>query len=321
MHRALRPALGGLMLGLLALALIPFTGTTGVLFGGYELINICASGELALGALALLVVAKILATNLTITSGGSGGVFAPSLAIGACLGATVAVAGNALFPGLELDAPSFALVGMGGFFAGVAKTPLAAVVMVSEMTAGYGLLAPLLLVSTMHLLLSGRRSLYSQQVAGLVDSPAHMGDFVVDVLAQVRIGDLRDSLRQPVLVHERTTLREVLQIVADAKTSYFPVVDDDERLVGIFSLTDLRRISLEGVVEDVVIVRDFMVEDVITLTTDKSLDEVRRKMTEYHIHVVPIVEPDDRTRVIGLLDRTDLGRAYDRHLLKLKSDS
>ena len=321
LHRVLRPALGGLLLGALALALIPLTGETGVLFGGYALIDACVSGELALGALALLAVAKILATNLTITSGGSGGVFAPSLAIGACLGATVAVAGNALFPGLELDAPSFALVGMGGFFAGVAKTPLAAVVMVSEMTAGYGLLAPLLLVSTLHLLLSGRRSLYSQQVAGLIDSPAHAGDFLVDVLSQIRIDDMRDALRKPVLVNERTTLKEVLRIVADAQTSYFPVVDDDERLVGIFSLTDLRRISLEGVVEDVVIVRDFMVEDVITLTLDKSLDEVRRKMTEYHIHVIPVVEREDRGHVIGLLDRTDLGRAYDAHLKMLKAGS
>jgi len=313
-----RPALGGLLLGVMALLLVPIAGDTGVLFGGYDLIHACSGGALTLGALTVLVFAKFLATNLTISSGGSGGVFAPSLAVGACLGAAVALAGNELFPELNLDASSFALVGMGGFFAGVAKTPLAAVVMVSEMTAGYGLLAPLLLVSTLHLLLSGRRSLYSQQVAGLVDSPAHAGEFVIDILAQVRVEELRDALKPPVFVHERTTLREVLKIVADAKASYFPVVDDDGGLVGIFSLTDLRRISLEGEVEDVVIVRDFMVENVITSTMDKSLDEVRRKMTEYHIHVIPIVESDDPRRVIGLLDRTALGHAYDAHLEKLR---
>lgn len=313
-----RPALGGLALGALALAIAPLSGETGILFGGYGLVDACVSGKLAVGSLAVLVLCKILATNLTITSGGSGGVFAPSLAIGACLGAAVGMAGNALFPWMELNTAAFALVGMGGFFAGVAKTPLASVVLVSEMTAGYGLLAPLLLVSTLHLLLSGRRSLYSQQVAGLVDSPAHAGDFVIDVLANMHVRDVRDSLRAPVFVHERTTLREVLRIVADAQASYFPVVDDEERLVGIFSLTDLRRIYLEGVVEDVVIVRDFMVENVVTAHLDDTLDEVLRRMTEHHIHVIPVVENEDDRRVIGLFDRNELGRAYDRRLRELR---
>jgi CIC family chloride channel protein len=288
-----------------------------VLFGGYGLILACALGGLSVGTLALLTLAKIIATNFTISSGGSGGVFAPSLAIGAALGGAVGQCGNMLFPALELNPTAFALVGMGGFFAGVAKTPLAAVVMVSEMTAGYGLLAPLLLVSVLHMLLSGRWSLYSQQVPGLVDSPAHAGDFVIDVLARLRVHDLRQALQPPLLVDQDTTLHDVLWIVADAKTSYFPVVDDEKRLVGIFSLTDLRRIYHQDEVADVVIARDFMVENVVTARLDDSLDDVMRKMTEYHIHVIPVVDDEQGDHVIGLLDRTDLGRAYDRRLREM----
>jgi len=270
----------------------------------------------------VLAVAKVLATCLTISTGGSGGVFAPSLAIGATLGAAVGEAGNLMFPDLHLNVACFALVGMGGFFAGVAKTPLASVVMVSEMTAGYGLLAPLLLVSTIHLLLSGRRSLYSQQVYGLVESPAHFGEFVIDVLSGMRVEDLAPALKRAHLVHENTTLREALRVVADADTSYFPVVDDRDLLVGIFSLTDVRRIYLEGGIDGLIIVRDFMVEQVETVQMNDTLDDVGRKMTRRHIHVIPVVEEDEESggrHVLGLLDRNDMARAYDRRLLELGS--
>jgi CIC family chloride channel protein len=317
--RFVRPAVGGFLLGLTALGLAFFAGEDGVLFGGYGLMIQSISGGLPVKILLALVLAKVLATAFCISSGGSGGVFAPSLAIGALLGAAVGEATNALFPGLGISPAAFALVGMGGFFAGVAKVPVAAVIMVCEMTGHYQLLAPLMLVSVLHVMLSRRWSLYEAQVDGMLDSPAHAGDFVVDVLCDIKVSDILDHTRRPHVIHQDTTLGRVLKVVADANESYFPVVDDDNQLVGIFSLTDLRRIYLEEVVEDMVITRDFMIEPVITAKVSENLDEILRRLQSNNINVLPIMDPDNEGEVLAVLERSEIGRAYDKRLRELKS--
>ena len=131
---------------------------------------------------------KIVATSLTISSGGSGGVFAPSLYIGAMLGGAFGIACQRLFPQIITQPEAFVLVGMGGFFAGVARVPLTAMLMVCEMSGNYGLLVPLMLVAIINVaILCSRWTLYEEQVFALVDSPAHQGDFVVDVLETIRV--------------------------------------------------------------------------------------------------------------------------------------
>lgn len=314
----IRPAIGGLLLGVIALFIGPFGGDQGVFFGGYGLISSSVDSGLSVRILIGLVLAKILATSFCISSGGSGGVFAPSLAIGALIGAAVGQAADVLFPGLGITPANFALVGMGGFFAGVAKVPIASVILVSEMTGNYALLAPLMLVAVVHVMLSNRWSLYEAQVGGMVDSPTHAGDFVVDVLSNIQVRDIIEDVRQPHLIHQDTTLRRVLKVVSDAKESYFPVVDDEDKMVGIFSLTDLRRIYLEEVVEDFVIVRDFMIDSVISASLDENLDEVLRRLTSNNINAIPVMDPENEGRVLAVLERNEIGRAYDRRLRAFK---
>ena len=316
--KALRPALGGLVLGSLALLLSNFTGESGILFGGYGLMETAISGGLTIPVLLVLLLAKIAATTATISSGGSGGVFAPALAIGALLGAAVGQGAAELFPGLDINPAAYALVGMGGFFAGVAKVPITAVIMVSEMTGSYTLLAPLMLVAVIHTLLSQKWSMYEAQVNSPVDSPAHAGDFVVDVLESLSVKEVIAELEEPHLILETTTLRKVLKTVSDSRESYFPVVDKDERLVGIFSLTDLRRIFLEEVAQDVVITRDFMVDNVVTANMEEDLHTVFTRMTTHRINALPILRGDGERRVLCILDRNDIGRAYDRRLQEMR---
>jgi CIC family chloride channel protein len=315
-----RAGLGGLGLGVLALSLAPLAGTHGVLFGGYELMRSSVAAELGLWTLLLLIPAKILATSLTLGSGGSGGVFAPSLAIGALCGAAIGTMGELLLPERQLTS-AFALVGMGAFFAGVAKTPIAAILMVCEMTGSYDLLAPLMLVSVVHLMLAQRWSIYETQVDGLVDSPAHAGDFVVDVLEELKVSDLVDPELGVTTVHQNATLREALDIVSKDQASYFPVLDDDQRLVGIFSLTDIRRIFLEADVHNLVIVRDFMVEGVVTVELGDNLNVALQRLNELTVHEIPVVAADDPGRVVGMLSRNRLGAAYHQRLRELRRRS
>jgi CIC family chloride channel protein len=260
-----------------------------------------------------------LATALSISSGGSGGVFAPTVAIGALLGAAVGASIDALFPGLEVSPAAFALVGMGGFFAGVAKVPVAATVMICEMTGNYQLVAPLLLVAILHVMLSRNWSLYEAQVPGIVDSPAHSGDFVVDVLTDIPVSEVLEDSPAPQFIHQDTTLGRILKVVAVSKESYFPVVDDEDRLVGIFSLTDIRRIYLEDVAMDFIIARDFMIDSVITAHVTESLDAVLRRLTVNNINAIPVMDPKNEGHVLAILERNSIGRAYDKRLHALKS--
>lgn len=318
LKKPLRPALGGLLLGLTAILIAPWADGAGVFFGGYGLMTDAIAGEIAIRALVVLVLAKIVATSVTISSGGSGGVFAPALSIGALIGSAVGLGAMELFPGLVEHPAPFALVGMGGFFAGVAKVPIASVVMVSEMTGGYGLLAPLMLVAVVHMLLSRGWTMYRAQVGSQIDSPAHTGDFVIDVLQSLKVRDVLENVRAPRLIHEGVTLKGAMRIVADSKETHFPVVDDEDRLVGIFSLTDLRRIFLEEVVGDFIIVRDFMREQVATVKLDDSLHEVQRLMTRRAVSAVPVVDREDPRKVVALLEHNAIGRAYAEQLRRLK---
>jgi len=320
---AFKPAIGGLLLAGLALGVPYVTGDHehGVLFGGYELMKSSIAGQMALGAMALLALAKILATSFAIATGGSGGVFAPSLAIGALLGAIVGQASEAWFPSLGISSSCYALVGMGAFFAGVAKTPIAAIIIVCEMTGSYGLLAPLMFASVVHMLLATRWTIYETQVPSLVDSPAHTGDFVIDVLARLKVEDLLEGARQPEVISENTTLRRALELVSKANGYYFPVVDKQERMTGIFSLSDVRRIFREMEVADVVIVKDFMIENVVKTTPAEDLNDALQKLNEFGLHELPVVDSHDPTKVLAMLTRNNIGAAYHRRLHALKRES
>ncbi len=171
--QALKPALGGFLTGVIG-AFLPQ-----VLSGGYGWIQMIFENKLPLYLLLLMAVGKMLATSLTIGSGGSGGVFGPSVFIGAALGGAYGQAVAALFPGLGLNPVDFALVGMASFFSAAAKTPLSTIVMVTEMTGGYGLLVPLMLSSfTSFILLRPEVTLYRSQVPERIDSPVHAHEYI-----------------------------------------------------------------------------------------------------------------------------------------------
>jgi CIC family chloride channel protein len=207
---------------------------------------------------------------------------------------------------------------MGGFFAGAAKTPIASIIMVCEMTGSYELLAPLMLVSVVHILLAQRWTIYETQVDSQVDSPAHAGDFVVDVLENMLVEDVVDSERQPPLVSANSTLRKALEIVSTSRGTYFPVVDGNQQMIGIFSLSDIRRIFRETDVQDLVIVRDFMVENPARVKMKDHLGEALRLLNEYSIHELPVVDSNNTKRVIGMLNRNNIGAAYHQRLRELR---
>ena len=134
-----------------------------------------------------IALGKILTTSLTIGSGGSGGVFGPSMVIGGCGGGALGMLLHHFWPGLVPHPASFVIVGMAGFFAAAAKTPFSTLIIVSEMTGGYNLLLPALWVCALAFILSDEQSIYSAQVESRSRSPAHQGSYVREVLAGARV--------------------------------------------------------------------------------------------------------------------------------------
>jgi CIC family chloride channel protein len=329
MPRQLKPALGGLLLGLLALA-VPE-----VMTGGYGWVQWGAIGmpphlepsagttfsapHMGMWYLLTLALLKTFATGLTISSGGSGGVFGPSVLIGGMLGGSVGQFLELLFPSWKIDPAAFALVGMGGFFAGVSKTPLTSIVMVCEMTGSYSLLVPLMLVCGLNLGLSRKWTLYEEQVASPVDSPAHQGEFVVDVLERVRVGSVPVRSDNLQVIPETTSFDEVLRRVAHSTETLFPVVDAEGKLAGIFNLRDVRLALLGSDWGPLVLAADLATRPVLSVTPQDDLLTALKRMTDLNVDEIPVVEPGDPSRLIGLLHRREVVAAYGEMLSALRS--
>jgi CIC family chloride channel protein len=326
--RHVKPALGGLLLGLLALKFPE------LMAGGYGWVQWGAIGmprslampgesvfvpHLGMRALLLLALLKALSTGLTISSGGSGGVFGPSVFIGGMLGGAVGQFLAAWFPHARVDPAAFALVGMGGFFAGVSKTPLTSIVMVCEMAGSYSLLVPLMLVCCLNFALSRRWTLYEEQVASPVDSPAHQGEFVIDVLERLRVSDVPIRTENLQVIAEATPFDEVLRRVANSSETLFPVVDAAGRLTGIFTLRDVRFALLGSEFGPLVLATDLATRPVLTVTQSDDLHTALRRLTELNIDEIPVVAPDDPTRLVGLLHRRELVSAYTAQIQALRS--
>jgi len=313
MPRWLKPALGGLLLGVLAFFLPE------VLAGGYQWIQSAIDGQLAVSLMIALVFGKIVATTLTISSGGSGGVFAPSLFIGSMLGGFYGNICGRIFPEIVTQPAAFVLVGMGGFFAGVAKTPIAALIMVAEMTGGYSLILPMMIVSALAYLLLGRTTLYEKQVMTRVDSPAHVGDYSVDIMDHLLVRDAIVPGRKMETIPEEMDLKGMVDLMVDSYQQDFPVVDGNGSLVGIISMTDLRTAMADSSLQPLVVARDIAVTGVTAVTLEDSLNTALQLMADVNVRELPVVERRDPGRIVSMVSRKDITRAYHNEMERRSS--
>lgn len=306
-----KPALGGLVVGLIALVFPPVLGM------GYGWIQQAIEGSLALRFMLALGLAKILVTSLTIGSGGSGGVFAPSIVIGGLLGGAFGQICAHFFPDIVTQPTAFVLVGMAGFFAGAAKVPIAALIMVSEMTIGYALLVPIMLVVAItYLAISSRFTIYEKQVAARVDSPAHQGDFVVDVLEMMKVSDIIDRKEKIPLIPATMHLDDILKLVTETKRSSFPVVEQEGKLLGIISLDDIRGVFLEEDLGTLVIAKDIAVMNIDVIHPHDDLNVALKKIIAANYDELPVVDDVEEGKIIGMLARRDLILAYNEQMKK-----
>ena len=309
----IKPAIGGLCTGAIGFFL-PET-----LSFGYGFAQMALDNELPTLLLLSLAIGKIFTTSFSIGSGGSGGVFGPSIVIGGALGGAVGRIFHDIMPGIVTQPGAFVVVGMAGFFAAVSNTPISTIIFVSEMTNSYHLLLPSLLVCSLAFLLSRKWTIYVKQVQTSMDSNAHRGDFFVDVLGTIRVKELMPQVRKVKLVPENMPFSAFRKMFSSTDQHYFPVVNKEKKLTGIFSINDIRGILFDPGIGDLVVMKDISNPDIIVTTPSEDLNEVLKKFTVRNLHRLPVVKEEDHTILIGMLDRKEVIQHYNQRVQEIKS--
>ncbi len=275
-----------------------------------NLINQVSVGSIVWGTLLLIAGAKLLATTVTLSSGGSGGAFMPSLFIGAVLGASFADLVAPAWTFSVLEPGGFAVVGMAAMFAAVARAPLTSILIVFEITQDYGLVLPLMLATSLATFLADRihpLSVYSMALERRGVRLSRRSE--VDLLDTVQVGDVVS--RSPAAVLPTMKIDEVQQVFDEKRMHGVPVVDGAGALVGVITVTDVLR---AGGPSPYVRVEDAMTPRPVTASTSTPVSVVLEKMASLGIGRVPVVAEDDPTLLVGLFRREDAVRAYHRAL-------
>lgn len=308
-----KPMIGGLCTGIIGFFL-PQT-----LAFGYGYAQMALENQLPTLFLILLALGKIMTTSFSIGSGGSGGVFGPSIVIGGALGGAMGRIFHELMPSVVSHPGSFVVVGMAGFFTAVSNAPISTIIFVSEMTNSYHLLLPSLLVCSITYLITRRWTIYIKQVPTRVDSSAHRGDFFVDILGTIRVKNLMPYIRKVQLIPEDMSFTTFKKFFSSTEQQYFPVVNKEGKLTGIFSINDIRSFLFEHELGDLVVMKDIARSDIIYTTPSEDLNEVLKKFTIRNIQRIPVVSDDDTKELLGMLDRKELIEYYNRTISELKS--
>lgn len=320
--RPLVAALGGLLTGGIAVLALQITAdprSLAVLGSGYGILQQALDGDLlgwsGAGLLLMVALLKIVATSCTIGAGGSAGVFGPSMVIGGGIGGAVGIACHQW--GFMQNPANLVIVGMCGFFAGAAKTPISTIVMVTEMTGSYRLLLPAMWVCGLTFLLSRRWALYRSQVPHRGLSPAHEGEYQVALLEKMRVADVFTPARVET-VPIGMTMAQLVRLIAESREDYFPVLDEKGEFVGVLSVRDVREFTFDESLHSVATAGDVMSMPPITVTPADDLHVAMDRLDSKKLDELPVVDAVDGNRLLGRLTRRDVGRAYGRRLQELR---
>jgi CIC family chloride channel protein len=167
--------------------------------------------------------------------------------------------------------------------------------------------------------LSRKWTIFKSQVKSRIDSPAHAGEFMMDILETIKVRDLEPLVKDVLRVNEDMPLSEFKnKIFTHTKQHYFPVINREGKFSGIFSSTDIREVIFTHHIEDLVVMKDIMVSDMISTTLSEDLNTVLLKLTQKNIDALPVLDEDDPGLLIGLIYRRDIITYYNHYIKKIK---
>ncbi len=308
-HDLLKPILGGLIIGLIAYYVPEILGV------GYEFIETALSGEYLLKTLIILLFVKLIATSITIGSGGSGGVFAPGLYMGAMLGGAFGVIVNNLFPGLTAQSGAYALVGMGAVFAGSARAPITAIIILFELTNDYRIILPLMITVVISTFVANtfyKESIYTVKLSrrGL-----KLDNSNTDLMSKINVSEV--MIENVEVLNQDTKINSVLKIMHETGHHGYPIKDLNKNLIGIVTYQDVWQAMQKGFSEKPVI--EIASKKIVAITKYESLRTALRKMAADNVGRLPVVDENNDKKMIGFLTRSDILNAYNDKSAKSSS--
>ncbi len=311
----LKPVIGGLGIGILALV---FPQVMGV---GYDSINSALHGDMIWYIALALVFLKIFATSLTLGSGGSGGIFAPSLFMGAMLGFFFGNIVHQIFPDITAGPGAYALVAMGGLVAGTTRAPITAIIIVFELTYDYEIILPLMITSIVSLILSSylsRESIYTLKL--LLRGINLKEGAETNVMESIPVEDVYNKEFESIDVSDNFT--KVVNFVLSRKDSEYPVVDGKGSVIGIISINDLKDFLFErDSLSSLLIAGDLINVEFEPLVLDDSSYVALEKMNKFHFEGLPVVEDLNSKKIIGMIWRKDIQDAYQKEINRIEITS
>ncbi|MCB8977652.1 MAG: chloride channel protein [Ardenticatenaceae bacterium] len=292
-----------------------------VLGPGLEFIGeaIAEDFTLSLGLMGGLLITKMLATCFTLGSGNSGGVFAPSLFMGAIVGGMVGTVAHAIWPTVAVNPGAYAIVGMAAVFSGAARAPITAVLIVFEMSNDYKLILPLMFATVLSTLLAEymfRDSIYTLKLRLKGISLQRGRD--LDLMQSLQVKEAMTL--DPYLVPESMPLPQLGELLQRTHHHSFPVVDDALNLVGMVSLRDYERVANQES-SAALRVRDIAtLGRLLTAYEDEPLSEVVQRLAVRGINKLPVVTRAEPKRVVGAIRRADIVKAYNVALARRREN-
>ncbi|RKX32448.1 MAG: chloride channel protein, partial [Candidatus Zixiibacteriota bacterium] len=305
----LKPAIGGLMLGIIGIYFPQ------IFADGYDTIRLTLYGNMIVWLTLVLIFLKIIATNLTLGSGNSGGIFAPSLFIGAVAGGTFGYFAHALFPAVTATEGAYALVGMAALVAGTTHAPITAILIIFEMTSDYRIILPLMVAVVFSTLVARRIFEPSIYTIKLIKRGIFLkGGKDTAVLKANRVEDIMDQEFET--LPAAMPLAKIMEKVEASKGTTFMVVDRLGKFVGILSFQDMLGILTQHTLDYLVIAKDIATTDFVTVYPDDDLETALGRLNLKGFKMLPVVNRNDPSIILGVLRREDLIQHYNKKLIE-----
>jgi len=304
----LTPALGGLLVGIISI-FVPE-----VLGNGYEAMEKALNGQMFWGLAFALVFMKIIATSITLGSGGMGGVFAPSLFIGAMAGTAFGSLVHGVFPQWTASPETYAVVGMGAVAGAVMQAPLTNILMLFELTNDYTLILPIMatcIVSAYVFRELAKHSIYIQYL--LRKGIKIKNGREVSILNAIRVQDVMTNEVTP--IPEEMPFKKILETISYSKMIYFPVIDRLGNMTGILSFSNIREVFFEEGLDDLIVARDLATREVQYLMPHQNLNEAMELFARLDVEQLPVARSNDPQKAVGMISRADVVAAYNREIL------
>ncbi len=306
--RLAKPVLGGALVGIMGIFFPQVFGN------GYEFMEVVLHGDGLWYLLAALVVVKVVATSVTLGSGLPGGLFAPSLYIGAVTGGAFGKLAQMAFPQLAVSPGAYALVGMGAFLSAATHAPMTAIFLLFEMTSSYEVIIPIMLSCVIGTAICRHYKKDSLDTVELSRAGINLeAGKERNIMKSLKVNEV--MTRDPEAVPENMTLGQFAQFTASTRHTNFPLINRSGELTGIISVQDFMGVVFEKDLMDLVVIKELATLDVITVTEEDDLDTAMRKIGYRNIEQLPVVDRRDSRQLVGIISRRDMVSAYNRALM------